>query len=200
MAQYASLTQEQKAVYGLMGLNTLVFLAWRPARLQPFMYRNFTQSPNRRVYTGLTSVFSHNETWHFAFNQMALYSFGGAVARALGVETFLAFYVSGGVCASLGSLSHAVLFKAPSMWRPSLGASGALYAMLGAVACWFPHANVMLLFLPMLSFPIGYAFPALCAIDAAGVLLRWKRFDHVAHLSGAAFGWMYARKTIEGNP
>lgn len=39
--------------------------------------------------------------------------------------------------------------------------------------------------------------PAFVCLDVLGLVLRWRSFDHVAHLSGAAFGLIY---TIYGIP
>lgn len=39
--------------------------------------------------------------------------------------------------------------------------------------------------------------PALCFLDVMGLLLRWRMFDHAAHLAGAGFGLFY---TIYGIP
>jgi len=69
-----------------------------------------------------------------------------------------------------------------------------LYALLGASTVHFPHAHVSLIFLPMIPFEIQHVFPALVALDGMGILLRWRLFDHVAHASGAAFGWWYAQQ------
>jgi hypothetical protein len=41
--------------------------------------------------------------------------------------------------------------------------------------------RIGIIFLP-LSFPIKYGFPALCAVDTAGIIAKWSRFDHVCHV------------------
>jgi rhomboid-like protein len=36
------------------------------------------------------------------------------------------------------------------------------------------------------------AVPLFVGLDVLGLLFKWKSFDHAAHLSGAAIGWLYA--------
>jgi hypothetical protein len=47
--------------------------------------------------------------------------------------------------------------------------------------------QVALIFLPMLPFSIADALNVMIAIDLAGVLLGWRRFDHFGHLGGQPF-------------
>ena len=76
----------QLACLGIIGFNGLVFLAWRIPRFEPFMRRYFMHWPvgaNHRVITLATSVFSHQSLPHYAFNSIALYSFGSAAYQFL---------------------------------------------------------------------------------------------------------------------
>ena len=75
--------------------------------------------------------------------------------------------------------------------RASLGASGAIYAAFALCACTMPHVQLSLVFLPMLTFPIKWGFGSLVLLDVVGAVRGWRVFDHVAHLGGAAFGFVY---------
>lgn len=48
-----------------------------------------------------------------------------------------------------------------------------------------------LIFLPFLSFPIGWGVSGMVALDMLGAARGWALFDHYAHLGGAAFGLAY---------
>lgn len=63
--------------------------------------------------------------------------------------------------------------------------------VLSALA--YPDINVSLIFPPTPGIPIRYAVGGLVLMDMFGVWRRWKRFDHFAHLGGAAFGALYYR-------
>ncbi|KAJ1883864.1 hypothetical protein LPJ66_010891 [Kickxella alabastrina] len=184
------LSAGERCVYTIVGLNAVVFGMWQIPRLLPFMARNFLHDPRSgRSFTLLTSTFSHRELFHFAFNTIALVSFGTSVADIMGVEHFTAFYLSAGVVSSL--VSHLLMPLRPALMLPSLGASGAVYSVVGATMMMFPHAKIALIFLPFLPFTISQAFPALLAYDLAGAVLGWRSFNHVAHLAGGLYGIAY---------
>ena len=72
-----------------------------------------------------------------------------------------------------------------------MGSSGALWAVVAMTACTSPDTGISLIFLPFVSFPIKYGVASLIALDVVGLVRGWKVFDHVAHLGGAAFGFVY---------
>ncbi|UZJ53431.1 hypothetical protein CBS101457_002751 [Exobasidium rhododendri] len=183
-----------------------------------------------RSFTLLTSTFSHYGLLHFLFNNVALWSFGVAAffhpafyagkdgkgrhtPEASIVPHIMAFFATAGVFSAL--LSHmvtAVRFRALAAKlgtdlakfaigrRGSLGASGAVYSLIVMTAIGFPEAQISLIFLPMFPISIGLGVGAMVCVDIMGALLRWKMFDHVAHLGGAAFGlfyWYYGNELWE---
>jgi membrane associated rhomboid family serine protease len=72
-----------------------------------------------------TSMFLHYGPIHLAFNMLALWWFGAAVEQVLGRGRFLLLYVVSGLAGSAGAL----IFSPES---PTVGASGALFGILGA--------------------------------------------------------------------
>jgi len=77
--------------------------------------------------------------------------------------------------------------------KPSLGASGAIYATVTLTAMAFPEAHISLIFPPTPPIPIQYGVFGFMAMDLMGVIRGWRLFDHYAHLGGAMFGlWYYA--------
>ncbi len=75
----------------------------------------------------LTSAFAHVEIWHIAFNMLALWFLGPQLEAALGRARFLALYL---VSALAGSV--VVLWFSPEN-TATLGASGAIFGLLGAL-------------------------------------------------------------------
>ncbi|MDX3534146.1 rhomboid family intramembrane serine protease [Streptomyces sp. MB09-01] len=123
----------------LIGINVLVFLvgAINPALVVQLeligRYREFAYvvGPIEGVSTGeyhrlLTSVFLHTELWHIAGNMIALWVIGGPLEAALGRARYLAVYLLSG----LGGSALVYLLSAPN--TPTLGASGAVFGLLGA--------------------------------------------------------------------
>lgn len=188
--QWHSFRPSERTISCVMLANTVVFIGWRVPRLLPFMMRHFVHSPTNPPHTLFTSMLSHSGFLHFAFNMLGLWSFGNVVHEWLGPEQFLALYGSAGVLSSLAS--HLLRLRASTPYT-SLGASGALYALLAVVAARRPDAQIGLLFLPF-SAPIGTALPTLLGIEAAVALLtRRSPLDHYAHIAGAlcGYGYMY---------
>ncbi|MFD7260065.1 rhomboid family intramembrane serine protease [Streptomyces sp. NPDC059874] len=74
----------------------------------------------------LTSVFLHVEWWHLVGNMIGLWFIGGPLEAALGRARYLAVYLLSG----LGGSALVYLLTPPN--TPTLGASGAIFGLLGA--------------------------------------------------------------------
>jgi membrane associated rhomboid family serine protease len=105
-------------------LNDLVLIgAWPPAPWTP------TEGvAGGDWYRLVTSMFTHEEIWHIAFNMLSLWWLGGPLEAALGRVRYLALYLVSGLAGS--ALTY--LLAAPS--AASLGASGAVFGLFGATA------------------------------------------------------------------
>ncbi|MCW2850204.1 MAG: rhomboid family intrarane serine protease [Marmoricola sp.] len=76
----------------------------------------------------LTSVFAHEQALHIGFNMLALYFLGPMLEQVLGRARFLALYLVSGLAGS----AAVMLFAASN--SQSLGASGAIFGLMGALA------------------------------------------------------------------
>jgi len=187
-----SLPEGQKTVVGIIFLNTAVFSLWRIPRMQHFMFKWFTSSPvAASSVTLLSSTFSHKDFWHLAVNMFVLWSFAPGMEAHLGKEQFLAFYITGGVAASFASVAHRIAIS--NFFSASLGASGALFAVLSYVAIHQPDLRLAIVFLPFFTFSAGSGLLAMVGIDVAGLLFRWNLFDHAGHLGGVLLGAWYLK-------
>ncbi|XP_045451568.1 presenilins-associated rhomboid-like protein, mitochondrial [Melitaea cinxia] len=184
---WSSLKESERVFYPILAANVLVFGAWRVRALQPYMVKYFCSNPSGRAkcLPMVLSTFSHYSTLHLAANMYVLYSFMPAAVASLGKEQFVAMYLSAGVVSSFASFLYKVLLNQPGL---SLGASGAIMAVLSYVCMQYPDTKLSIIFLPMYTFAAGAAIKVIMSIDLAGVILGWKFFDHAAHLGGALFG------------
>lgn len=183
--------------YFLIAVNVLVFL-WQvslgPAgdaavyslALIPY---NLTQGLLTRglelgdVRAIFTSMFMHAGLTHLLGNMLYLWIFGDNVEDALGHFRYLLFYLAGGVFAAL---THAFMY--PLSRVPTVGASGAIAATLGAYLILYPHRRVVTLV------PFGF-FLQVARIPAILVLGLWFLLQFfegtlalgAATLSGVAF-------------
>jgi hypothetical protein len=85
-------------------------------------------------------MFLHGGWWHLISNMLALYIFGDNVEDRLGHVCYLLFYLVGGIIAGL---AHVVAYANSA--TPTVGASGAIAAVLGAYLILFPRSRVLTL-------------------------------------------------------
>jgi membrane associated rhomboid family serine protease len=156
--------------YGLIAVNVAVFaiqLAQGP-NLDQFV-QTFALIP-AQVMSGLTlhdasdvftSMFMHAGLAHIGGNMLYLWIFGDNVEDALGHGAYLLFYLFGGVVAAF---AHVV--TNPNSVIPTVGASGAIAAVLGAYMVFYPRSRVLTLLI------LGY-FIRMTAVPAVILLGFW---------------------------
>ena len=145
-----------------------------------------------------TSLFMHAGIMHLAGNVYFLIVFGRIVEAAWGPLRFAALYLAGGL---LASLAHWAVY--PDSTLPVIGASGAIAALMGAVAVAFPSARMNLFaFLG----PLFAAGMQSVTVPAGTALLAWFIYQSlmfalapepdgvawVTHLAGFAVGALAA--------
>jgi membrane associated rhomboid family serine protease len=144
-----------------------------------------------QVWRLLTCAFLHTpfSPFHILFNMLFLWLLGREIEEIYGSREFAAFYLLAALLASFGYLATVwagVIGKAPM-----LGASGAVTAVLVVYAMHFPN-RMFLLFL-IIPVPAWVFVVFNVAKDLFGVLgAGGAAVAFTAHLSGAAFGLLYA--------
>lgn len=186
-------------VYLIAAINVAIWGLWRVPALSSTMQLYFLLktplSSGFNVFQMVGSVFSHQEPWHLAMNMLGFVSFGTTLATFLGPANFLTMYLVSGTVGSLFSVGLPILLKT-GLHFASLGASGAVFGVLGCFSWFFPTAGVSLFFIPV---PGGcwFAFLASLVGNTAGLFFKWGNFDYAAHLGGSliglASGWYYSR-------
>ncbi|MFD7897717.1 rhomboid family intramembrane serine protease [Streptomyces sp. NPDC059743] len=133
----------------LLGINVAVFIAvlavgdqYRLVENLDLLGRAYDPAVGHLIgvadgqwYRLLTSVFLHQAPWHIAFNMLSLWWLGGPLEAALGRIRFLALYLLSGLAG--GAFTY--LLAAPN--QGSLGASGAIFGLLGATAVLMRRLN-----------------------------------------------------------
>lgn len=101
-----------------------------------------TPTPIPAPLTLFSAMFIHGGWLHLLGNMLYLWIFGDNVEDRLGHGRYLAFYLGGGVIASV---VHAFLFSDSEI--PCVGASGAISCVLAAYLVFYPKARVSTLFI-----------------------------------------------------
>ncbi|GGS90364.1 rhomboid family intramembrane serine protease [Streptomyces griseoviridis] len=86
-------------------------------------------------YRLVTTVFTHQEIWHIAFNMLSLWWLGGPLEQVLGRVRYLALYLVSGLAGS------ALTYLLASPTTATLGASGAVFGLFGATAVLMRRLN-----------------------------------------------------------
>jgi len=129
-----------------------------------------------RPWTIVTSIFMHSGLWHFFGNMLTLYFFGAYLSRLIGDSKFLIVYFGGGI---LGSIMYIVLGEPLSV---AVGASGAIFAIVGVMTVIRPKLKVFI-------FPIPVPLPLWIAAIGGFVILSFLPFvAWQAHLGGLVVG------------
>ena len=88
--------------------------------------------------TVFTSMFLHGSLLHLLGNMLFLWIFGNNIEDSMGRPRFVLFYLLGGLAAILGQT-----LIDPGSTAPTVGASGAIAAVLGGYALLYPRARVI---------------------------------------------------------
>jgi membrane associated rhomboid family serine protease len=162
---------------GLLGLYAM------PQLVERCLFRPFEFARGRRRATVISSAFVHADLPHLLFNMITFWFFGIGLERYIGTPKFVLLYAAGLLFSQLGTY-----FKhRDNPEYATLGASGAISAVLFASIVYFPTSKMMIL-------PIPVPIPA--PLFAVGYLAYtwWSakhnrgRINHDAHLGGALTG------------
>ena len=160
----------------LIGANTLMFIATFIAPKLIFLLGLLPAVFWDRPWTIITSFFVHGGLWHVTANMLTLFFFGRYLSALIGERKFLAVYFIGGI---LGSIFYLLLAPPLSI---AVGASGAVFAVGGALAVLRPKIRVLV-------FPIPAPIPLWAAVIGGFLILSFFPFvAWQAHLGGLVFG------------
>lgn len=137
-------------------------------------------------YEVISSGFLHGSLAHLLVNMFVLYFFGSVMEQVLGVQHFLTLYFSGLAASSIPSF----IFHRNNPNYATIGASGAVEAVLFSYIFVFPTEKLILLLLPI---PIpawlfGIAFLAYSIYEGKKGSMK---INHEAHIAGAIWGILY---------
>lgn len=156
-----------------------------------FVWNNISLSlenvKNLRLWTFFTSMFMHAGFFHLFVNMLSLFFVGSLVEKIIGRRRYFWFYIFSGLFAGLFFVLIELLF--PSN-LPAVGASGALFGLIGLLMLLTPNLPVYVMFIPI-PIKMKYAAPGMLIllwfISIAGNV----PIGNTAHLGGLIMGLFY---------
>lgn len=134
----------------------------------------------------ITSMFLHASPEHLIFNMFALFMFGSYLESIVGGRRFVTIYFLAGIAGNLAYWGMAFLFFSNI---PAVGASGAIYGVMGMLAFMRPKLIVYAFGFPM---PMIIAAAMWTLIELLGLFVPGA-IAHEAHLAGIIVGAIYGR-------
>ena len=143
------------------------------------------------VWRLITYQFLHDphDVFHLVFNMIVLYFFGPLLERQLGSVRFLKFYLTAGAAGGVVYTILALLHVLPA--GVMVGASGAIYGVIAAIAVMYPRLKVLLWgILPM---TIIWLVILVVILSLLKIATGRNAGGEMAHLTGLAVGFLYVK-------
>jgi membrane associated rhomboid family serine protease len=184
MEQYLTLAPVASVIFALTILISLVAFS-NDTIFEKFILHPYEVAKGKKLYTLITSGFIHNDYMHLFFNMLSYFFFAFQLEATIGHWQFALLYIVSMVLSDLPSVAK----HKDDFWYRSLGASGAISAVIFGYILYQPLASMMLLILPI---PIpAVLFGILYLIYCTYASKRGQdNINHDAHLFGALSGIM----------
>jgi membrane associated rhomboid family serine protease len=173
-------------IFGLNLLISVLGLTAFPKIIQTSLFRPYWFVKEKQYFSLVLSGFTHANFNHLLFNMVTFYFFAFAMEQVLGTINFLILYLLGLLSGQFGTW----LVQRKNAGYASLGASGAISAVLLAYIVYFPTRSLYLMLIPV---PIP-AFVVAIAFLVYSWFASGKKnsiINHHAHLYGALSGLVF---------
>jgi len=143
---------------------------------------------NFYFWTFLTSMFMHAGFFHLFVNMFSMLFIGNLIERIIGKKRFISFYLLAGLFAGFLFVLVSLFFPSENVY--AVGASGAIFGLIGLLMVLTPNLPVYIMFIPI-PIKMKYAAPAMLFILWLISFFGNVPVGNTAHLGGLIFGLIY---------
>ncbi|HLA22942.1 MAG TPA: rhomboid family intramembrane serine protease [Candidatus Nanoarchaeia archaeon] len=167
--------------YPLFALNVIPidYIAIKPGNILEGNY----------LWTFFTAMFMHAGFFHILANMFSLFFVGTLVERLVGARRYILFYLISGIFASLFFVASVLIFP-QDINTYAVGASGALFGLVGILMLLTPDLPVYVMLIP-LPVKMKYAGPGILALLWVISIIGDIPIGNMAHFGGLLAGVVY---------
>lgn len=141
------------------------------------------------LWTFFTSMFMHGGFFHLFANMLSLFFVGSLIEKILGKARYLKFYLASGIFASLLFVLASLVIRSEYDVF-AVGASGAIFGLIGLLMVITPNLPVYIMFIPI-PIKMKYAAPGMLVVLWLVSIGGNVPIGNTAHLGGFLFGILY---------
>ncbi len=141
------------------------------------------------LWTFITSMFMHGGFFHLFVNMISLFFVGSLVEKLIGRKRYFWFYMLSGIFAGLFFVFSALIFS-QDLNAYAVGASGALFGLIGVLMFLTPDLPVYVMFIPI-PIKLKYAAPGMLVLLWLVSIAGDVPIGNMAHLGGLIAGLSY---------
>jgi hypothetical protein len=141
------------------------------------------------LWTFITSMFMHGGIFHLFVNMLSLFFVGSLIERIIGKKRYFWFYIFAGLFAGILFVISPFIFPG-DLNTYAVGASGALFGLVGLLVLLTPNLPVYVMFIPI---PIKMKYAAFGMLILLWVISITGNIPigNIAHFGGLVFGLVY---------
>lgn len=172
-------------------ISSIIFIVFIIQTIVPHFTETFYFLPSNAInepWRFITSIFLHAGFLHLFLNLYAFILFGSILERKIGSSELIKIFFLSGFFGSLFYYLATIININPGL--PALGASGAVFGIMGAAAVFFPNLVIFILFIPM---RMKQAIIFWFILEFLGTFNINSGIASAAHLGGLVIGYLYAK-------
>jgi len=179
----------------LVIINVICFIAFTILIYSNVKFLDYIALKPSNIFQGkylwafLTSMFMHGGFFHIFANMISLFFVGTLTERILGKKRYIYFYLGAGIFAGIFFVLSSLILTA-DFNTYAVGASGALFGVIGLLMVLTPNLPVYLMFIPI-PIKMKYAAPGILLVLWLISITANVGIGNTAHLGGLIFGLIF---------